>query len=181
MTAPAAEAAAASAAPATAGRAAAASRAPAPRAGRQGPQGPQGPQGVAQQARDIRRKAPTTPASRTNYQPVVLMEFVAAMVLVAATPVATGKDKAGLSPYAGKDMVKLVALLLVYLILALMTMGGRGAGRIAAWFGGLILIATGLNEAASVAKVLNVFGAGNPPAPGQPGPPEQPGPPPQAV
>jgi hypothetical protein len=104
-----------------------------------------------------RRPAMSTP--RSNYQPVILAEFVTAIILVAATPFASSKDKTGLSPYGGQDVVRFAALILVYLILALMSVGGRGGGRVAAWFGGLILIGVGLSEAANIAKVLNVFGA----------------------
>jgi hypothetical protein len=100
----------------------------------------------------------------SDYQPVILGEFVAAVLLTAATPFATPSDKAGLSPYAGADMVKLTALTVLYLILALVSLGGRGAGRMAAWFGGLILLTVGLAEAANLAKTLNIFG-GPVPAP----------------
>jgi hypothetical protein len=110
----------------------------------------------------VRRAVPSQPSSRTNYQPVILVEFVAAILLVALTPFASKKDTQGLSPYAGTDMIKLASLTLAYLILAMISVGGRGPGRIAAWFGGLILLTVGLGEAASIAKVLDIFGT--PPA-----------------
>lgn len=108
---------------------------------------------------DVRRRAPTAKISRTNYQPVILAEFVAAVLLVSAAPVATGKEKTGLSPYTGADMLKLGALTAVYLILALISTGGSGPGRFSAWFGGLILLAVGLGEGANIAKELDLFGA----------------------
>jgi hypothetical protein len=110
--------------------------------------------------------------SRTNYQPVILIEFVACILLTAATPIATKKNEQGLSPYAGKDIVKLSAITIVYLILAAISVGGRGPGRIAAWFGGLILLADGLYEASNIVRDLRVFsGAGAAaPAPAAPAP-----------
>jgi hypothetical protein len=80
---------------------------------------------------------------------------------VALTPIAANKQEqtksGGLSPYAGQDMIKLAALTLVYLILALLSVR-PGPGRFAAWFGGLVLLAVGLNEAAHLAQVLDIFG-----------------------
>ena len=108
---------------------------------------------------DVPRRAPTTPVHRGNYQPVILAEFVAAVLLVALAPVATRKDKTGISPYEGQDMVKLGAITAVYLILALVSTGGREAGRFAAWFGALILLTVGLAEGANLAQELDLFGA----------------------
>lgn len=106
---------------------------------------------------------------RGNYQGVILAEFVAAIILTAATPISTGKNKAGLSPYASSDVAQLAALTLVYLILALLSMGGHGAGKFAAWFGGLILLGVGLGEASTIAKTLNLFGGGSGPGLAQSG------------
>ena len=108
---------------------------------------------------ETRRRAPTTKITRTNYQPVILAEFIAAVLLVAATPIATKKNPSGLSPYTGDDMIKLAALTVTYLILALLSVN-PSAGRFAAWFGGLILLTVGLGEAASLATTLDVFGLG---------------------
>jgi hypothetical protein len=105
---------------------------------------------------------PRGQAHRSNSQGVILAEFVAAIILTAATPIATNKQ-AGLSPYAATDVAQLAALTLLYLVLALVSVGGSNAGRVAAWFGGLVLIGVGLGEAASIAKTLDIFGspAGN--------------------
>lgn len=109
----------------------------------------------------VAERVPRGKISRTNYQPIILMEFVACILLTAATPIATKKDKQGLSPYAGKDIVKLSAITVLYLILAMISVGGRGPGRLAAWFGGLILLADGLYEAGNIVKDLRlVSGAG---------------------
>lgn len=86
------------------------------------------------------------------------MEFVAAMLLTAMSPFARKhQPQSGLSPYVGKDVVQLTALMVIYLILALMSLGGRSSGRIAAWFGGLILVTVGLAEGTSIAKTLSGF------------------------
>jgi hypothetical protein len=103
---------------------------------------------------------PTQRSTRTNYQPVILAEFVAAILLTSLTPIAAKKGEPGLSPYEGKDMVKLGALTVLYLILALLSTGGRGPGKVAAWSGGLILLVVGINEAANIAATLDIFGGG---------------------
>lgn len=92
-----------------------------------------------------------------NYQAVILAEFVTAELLVALTPIATRPNQPGLSPYVPRDMTKMIAIGLSYFMLQLISTTGRGAGRFGAWFGALILLAVGLNEAASVSKVLNLF------------------------
>jgi hypothetical protein len=95
---------------------------------------------------------------------VILAEFVAAVLLVAISPVASKKNKTGLSPYAGQDMLKIGAVTATYFVLALISSTGQEPGRWAAWFGGLILLAVGLNEAANVAKTLDLAGFGGSPA-----------------
>jgi hypothetical protein len=125
------------------------------------------------QSQPRQRAAPKSQKiSRTNYQPIILMEFVACILLTAATPIATKKGQQGLSPYAGKDIVKLSAITVTYLILAMLSVGGRGPGRLAAWFGGLILLADGLYEAGNIVRDLRlVSGAGAAvPAQGAPAP-----------
>jgi hypothetical protein len=99
-----------------------------------------------------RQVAPTQKITRSNYQPVILVEFVACIILTAATPIATKTTGSGLSPYGGKTIVKLASLTLLYLILAMISVGGRGPGRFAAWFGGLILIVDGMAESANILK-----------------------------
>lgn len=86
---------------------------------------------------------------------------MAAVLLVAATPFAK-KDSPGISPYAASDLVQLVAVALVYFLLALVSGTSRGAGRFAAWFGLLVLLTVGLAEAARLARFLNVFGLTSP-------------------
>jgi hypothetical protein len=105
-----------------------------------------------------RRAAPTDKVTRTNYQPVILAEFVAAILLVALSPVASKSNPDGLSPYAGKDMMKLGAVTGLYFVLALISTGGATAGRFAAWFGGLILLTVGLSETAHLASVFDLGG-----------------------
>lgn len=92
------------------------------------------------------------------YQSIILAEFVLAELLVAATPIATRKNQPGLSPYVPRDMTKLLSLGLVFFLLELGATTGPGAGRFGAWFGGLLLLVVGLGEAASITKVLDIFG-----------------------
>lgn len=95
----------------------------------------------------------------TDYQMAILAEFVAAVLLTAATPFARPNNP-GLSPYYGKDMIQLGALTVFYFLLALLAGASQSAARLAAWFGGLVLIVVGLGEAAALAKLLQVFGGG---------------------
>lgn len=101
------------------------------------------------------------PAEPHNYQAIILAEFVAAELLVAATPMATRRNQPGLSPYAATDLVQLLAIGVVYLILEMIASGGRGAGRISAWLGGLVLLTVGLAEAANIAKVFAFITGGS--------------------
>jgi len=89
---------------------------------------------------------------------VILAEFVLVVVLVAVAPM-TRKEKTGLSPYYGQDVVQLVAIMAAYFILGVIAQGGHGAARIAAWFGGLLALGIGLGEAAYLTKVFDLFGA----------------------
>jgi hypothetical protein len=114
-------------------------------------------QGGAQSRGGAARRTLTASQDRTSYQAVVLAEFVAAVLLVAATPFAK-KDSPGVSPYEGRDLMQLVAITVLYFLLALVSGANRSAGRFAAWFGVLILLAVGLAEAARLAKLLAMFG-----------------------
>jgi hypothetical protein len=75
-----------------------------------------------------------------SYQTVILTEFLVAAAIVAFLPLATGgpPDKNTPSPYQVTDLVQLLALGVVYFILATLTGGSHG--KIAAWFGGLVLL-----------------------------------------
>jgi len=97
----------------------------------------------------------------TDYQKVIAAEFVLAELLVAATPFATKKDQQGLSPYVPRDMTKMLALGFLYFLLELLAIPA-GSARFAAWFGGLILIVVGLNEAANITKDIDLFAGINP-------------------
>jgi hypothetical protein len=123
---------------------------------------PNVPQGTSPAAPPASRNvsAPTQAIGRSNYQPIILMEYVGCLLLTAVTPIATKKNATGLSPYAGADMVKLASITLLYFILAAMSTGGRGPGRVAAWFGGLILIVDGMLEASNIAKDFGLFTGG---------------------
>ncbi|MDA8319074.1 MAG: hypothetical protein M0030_04560 [Actinomycetota bacterium] len=105
--------------------------------------------------------SPSVPGK--NYQPVILAEFTAAMLLTAITPIARKQRNTatgGLSPYEGRDMVQLISLLIVYLILAFISAGSGRAARFSAWFGGLVALTVGLAGASEIASVFNVLAGG---------------------
>lgn len=96
-----------------------------------------------EQASFVARNAKVAPGNRA-YQPVLLAEFLAAVVIITLVPVATGgsdtaKAKGGVSPYDTGDLRQLVAVGGVYFVLALASSGN--SGRLSAWLGGLVLIA----------------------------------------
>ena len=121
--------------------------------------GPAQPSRAAQASSAVRSGRQFAAPEFREYQGIILAEFVLAELLVAATPIATRQNQPGLSPYIPRDMTKLLALGMVYFLLELMAVGGGRMARLGAWFGGLILLAVGLNEGANVAKDLDIFGA----------------------
>ncbi len=91
------------------------------------------------------------PTGDRGYQPVILAEFLAAVVIITLTPIATGGSPAAQaknspSPYDTGDLRQLVAVGGVYFVLALLSSGN--SGRLSAWFGGLVLLALGLSKVA---------------------------------
>ena len=103
------------------------------------------------QAAYVGSRARVTPGDR-GYQPVILAEFLAAVVIVIAIPVVSGgsptaQAKGSPSPYDTGDLRQLAAIGMVYFVLALISSGN--SGRLAAWFGGLVLIVLALGKTAS--------------------------------
>lgn len=135
----------------------------------------------AGQGRELSRGR-LVPGSR-NYQPVILAEFLAAVLIVAFAPLATGggtsveppeshkvkgqETASRPSPYHVNDMVQLVSVAAVYFVLALLSSGPR-SGRIAAWFGGLVLAGLIFRKFAGgeLQAVVTNLGGGPPQAPG---------------
>ena len=116
---------------------------------------------AGQRARQTAVSARAVPGDR-QYQGVILAEFLVAMILVAAGPIAKGPSPAAAakgspSPYDTGDIKQLVAIGGTYFILALFSSGSRG--RAAAWIGGLILLAIGMSKAGQghLAAIGNVF------------------------
>ena len=110
------------------------------------------------------------PGSHT-YQPVILAEFLVAVVVVSVSPVAKGgtpeaQAKGSPSPYSVNTLKQLVAIGGVYFVLALLA-SSRRAGRYAAWFGGLVLLGLGFAELASgdLTALFKIFGPGGQQAP----------------
>jgi len=99
-----------------------------------------------------------------NYQPVILAEFLAAVLVVALAPIAKGgtdtaKAKGSPSPYDTGSLKQLLLLGVVYFILALLS-SGKNLGRVSAWFGGLVLVGVGVQQTVNggFAAVLKMFG-----------------------
>jgi len=99
-----------------------------------------------------------------NYQPVILAEFLVAIIVVALAPIAKGgtdtaKAKGSPSPYDTNTLKQILLIGVVYFILALLS-SGRQMGRLAAWFGALVLLAVGVQQTVNggFAAVLKMFG-----------------------
>jgi hypothetical protein len=99
-----------------------------------------------------------------NYQPVILAEFLVAIVVVALAPVAKGgsdtsKAKGSPSPYDTSTLKQILLIGIVYFILALLS-SGKNLGRVSAWFGGLVLVGIGVQQTVNggFAAVLRMFG-----------------------
>jgi hypothetical protein len=126
------------------------------------------PDPVKQRGRNAARSASRAriPGGR-NYQPVILAEFVVAVLVIALAPIAKqSQQQAGTTfktPYNPNHLKQLVAAGVVYFVLALFS-GGRH-GRVAAWFGGLVLLGIGFMETVSggLAAEFKIFGPGAPP------------------
>lgn len=168
------------------------SRPSAAQMGRAGPRGaagstgPRGQQARAAPERPERRERPerkgkgrgkaaagrltglgTTKSGSTlhNYQAIIAAEYVAATLLVALSPIASGKQQPSavsgtLSPYGPADIIKIFAIGIVYLILEGLAAGPRGLARFSAWFGFLILLGVGLSEASRIASVFALLAGG---------------------
>jgi hypothetical protein len=99
-----------------------------------------------------------------QYQPVILAEFLVAVIVVAVPPLATGGDKTakakgGPSPYSTDTLKQLIAVGAVYFVLALLS-GSKKVGRFTGWFGGLVLLGIGLLQVANqdLTALFKIFG-----------------------
>jgi hypothetical protein len=99
-----------------------------------------------------------------TYHRAVLAEFVACVVLVGASPVLTPRTKAKGSQQVvdttvsfAAPLVRLTAVCIVFFVLALMASGPR-SGKIAAAFGGLVLLGTLLNATDMFTAITAAFG-----------------------
>lgn len=121
--------------------------------------------------------ANTRPGSTLhNYQAIVAVEFVGAVLLAALAPIATraptptqggpqlqastsGATSAAspMSPYDVGDLVKIFAIGITYTILEFLAAGPRGLARFSAWFGFLIFVTVGLSELAHLADIFKMI------------------------
>lgn len=130
------------------------------------------------QGRTYRTAPPVVPGSLPGgrqYQGVILAEFLAAIVITAFLPLATGgsanaQAKGGPSPYDTGDVKRFAGIGATYFVLALLSSGSKG--RLAAWFGGLILLVILLNRVGDIKTATQNLAA--PPQTGMP-PTEPPG------
>jgi hypothetical protein len=140
-------------------------RAPAPAAA-PAPAGPR--RAPAGKRRQAPRRAARIPGARVpggrNYQPVILAEFLAAVLVVALAPIAKGgtstaQAKGSPSPYDTSTLKQILLIGVAYFILALAS-SGKQLGRFSAWFGGLILVTIGIQQTVNggFAAVLDMFG-----------------------
>jgi hypothetical protein len=112
-------------------------RKPAP--GGSGPDGPEGPQG-------------SVSVEAGGYHRYVLAEFVACLAMIAGgmiliadkSTTADGSDTAAASRSYAKELVQLTALCVVFFILALAGSGPK-TGKVAAAFGGLVMLGVAWN------------------------------------
>jgi len=102
-----------------------------------------------------------------HYQPVILAEFLVAIIIVSVSPLAKGGDataqaKGGPSPYSTDTMKQLIAIGGTYFVLALLS-GGKKTGRYAAWFGALVLLGLGFAELLNgdLKALFGIFGPGS--------------------
>jgi hypothetical protein len=106
-----------------------------------------------------------------GYQGAILAEFVIAVLVVSFMPLASGAPndgKAGPSPYRVNDLEQLAAIGVTYFLLALLAQGDHG--KMAAWFGGLILIGIGFKKMMSGQFSAAVSGLQGKPPPAEAGP-----------
>jgi hypothetical protein len=130
------------------------------------------------------------------YHRIILAEFLGCLLLIGTTPILIPKTTSGKGGEATVDtgqslagpLVRLTALCIVFFVLALMGTG-RKTGKVAAAFGGLVLLGTALNSTATLTALGKAIVAGTggsditsefkPGAPTAPTPPAPPAPPPQ--
>ena len=100
------------------------------------------------------------PTGNRQYQGAILAEFVIAVLVVSTGPIVNppqdGKDSP--SPYRVGHLKQLLAVGAVYFVLALLSSGRHG--RVAAWFGGLVLLGVGFTQVANgdLSALFKIFG-----------------------
>jgi hypothetical protein len=97
-------------------------------------------------------------------QKLLLAEFIVSAVIIALSPM-TDRHKAD-SPT--KVMKRSTAIAALYLVLALLSTGGKGATRVAGAFGGLVTIALLVSERDLFVLIARRFNAGEPTGPAGP-------------
>ncbi|HEY6275598.1 MAG TPA: hypothetical protein VIX86_04630 [Streptosporangiaceae bacterium] len=96
-----------------------------------------------------------------------MAEFIISVVLIGMSPVLTpaGKTDAQGNPVnlggasLAKPLVRLTAVSALFLVLALLSTGAK-TGKVAAWFGGLVVLGVGFNAAGELEAISGYFGGG---------------------
>lgn len=116
---------------------------------------------------------PGSSAPEHTWHRWIMAEFILAVVLVGASPFLrpgglAGKAEKDIQPVSSLagPVIRLTAVSLIYFILALMAQGPT-SGKIAAAFGGLVLLGTAFNSLPEFTTLASAFG-GKPPASSQP-------------
>jgi hypothetical protein len=94
-------------------------------------------------------------AMRTNgrARQVVVAEFAVCVIIAALSPLTDAKR----DEPAGAWMKRMTAIMGVFLILGLVSAGGRGAARVAAGLGALITVALAVSERDLFTKIASIF------------------------
>jgi hypothetical protein len=93
---------------------------------------------------------------KTGTHRLIVTEYILALVLIGITPVVMRKPGQDGQLYVPNDFVRLSAVSLLFFILALMASGQR-AGKVAAAFGGLVVLGTLYNAAGSLQAIGAIF------------------------
>jgi hypothetical protein len=119
---------------------------------------------LTQRAREAPVRIPEEALARpatvpTGYTRWVLVEFIVTLLVVASHPFLAPRKGQEVSPATkslAMPLVRLTAVCLIYFVLALMASGPR-AGKVAAAFGGLVMVGTIMNATDSMATITTMM------------------------
>jgi hypothetical protein len=110
-----------------------------------------------------REQLPTVPIAPTGrYRHLIVAEFLATVVMIGASPFLAPRPKDQTPEEAAKalslaaPLVRLSAACIVFFVLALLSSGPR-SGKLAAAFGGLVVLGVALNTTGNISGLNMVF------------------------